>query len=89
MKISKVYYEELRSVCIDNKWTNKRIGAEVIIEEADSITECLNYAKSVVRIKLDEEVEVEDNKKYKRAFEKIKKSMQYEIGKIEEDDLLF
>ena len=89
MKISKVYYEELRSVCIGNKWTNKKIGVEVLVGSIESISECLNYAKSVVRTQLDLEVGIEDNKKYKKAFEKVKKSLQYEVDKIGEDDIPF
>jgi len=89
MKISKVYYEELRSVYIDGKWTSKKIGAEVEIEGRDIPSENLDYAKHWVRGNLDVEIEVEDNKKYKKAFEKISKSVQNEIDKIEVDDLLF
>lgn len=89
MKISKVYYEELRSVCVDDKWTNKKIGVEVEVGEHDMVSENLKYAKSWVRGKLDGEVEIEDNKKYKEAFEKVRKSVEYELGKIEEEELLF
>ncbi len=90
MDISKVYYEELRSICIDGKWTSKKIGAEVDIGRASkSLTGAsmgLDCAKKFVRTKLDAEIEVEDNKKYKEAFEKIQKKVQYEADKIEEED---
>lgn len=88
MKISKVYYEELRSVCIDNKWTNKRIGAEVG-DFGSFPEEGLMHAKEFVRVNLDKEVEVEDNKKYKKAFEKIRATVVNEVDKIEEDDIPF
>jgi len=89
MKISKVYYEELRSVCIDGKWTSKKIGAEVEVDGLRLPTEYLNYAKTLVRNELNKEIEVEDNKKYKKAFTKISKSIQNEIDKIEQDEIPF
>jgi len=89
MKISKVYYEELRSVCIDGKWTSKKIGAEVSLMGSDNEHGAIVMAKSFVRVSLDTEIEVGDNKKYKKAFEKISKSIQNEIDKIEEDEIPF
>jgi hypothetical protein len=89
MRISKVYYEELRSVCIDGKWTSKKIGAEVEIKGADIVPEGLYFAKEFVRKELDKEVEIEDNKKYKKAFEKVRKSLENEVDIIEEDEMPF
>jgi len=89
MEISKVYYEELRSICIDGKWTSKKIGLEVEVERGDVPSENLDYAKHWVKGNLDVEIEVEDNKKYKKAFEKISKSLQNEIDKIEEEEMPF
>ena len=60
MNIAKVYYEELRSVCINGKWTSKKVGAEVEVDE-DLYNTCYNHAKSFVQRKLDEEMG--DNKK--------------------------
>ena len=89
MKISKVYYEELRSVCINGNWTSKKIGAEVELEEDGLPTECLRCAKEFVRATLNLEIPIEDNKKYKKAFEKVRKSLEYEVDKIEEEEMPF
>ena len=61
MNITKVYYEELRSVCINGKWTSKKIGVEVPIEEGQNGSYALEGAKEFVQRKLDEEMG--DNKK--------------------------
>ena len=61
MEITKVYYEELRSVCINGKWTSKKIGVEVPIEEGQNGSYALEGAKEFVQRKLDEEMG--DNKK--------------------------
>jgi len=61
MNITKVYYEELRSVCINGKWTSKKVGAEVPIERGQNGSYALEGAKTFVQNKLDEEMG--DNKK--------------------------
>ena len=55
MKIERIYYEELRSECINGKWTSKKIGAEVEVGEF-TYDSCLNHAKTYVKDKLDEEM---------------------------------
>ena len=46
MKIERIYYEELRSECINGKWQSKKIGAEVSVDINDVVSECLDYAKN-------------------------------------------
>jgi len=66
MKITKIYYEELRSEQINGKWTSKKIGAEVsvngkivsgdnVMMVEQSVTEALEYAKNYVKKNLDNE----------------------------------
>ena len=61
MNITKVYYEELRSVCINGKWTSKKVGAEVEVGEVSNASSAHIVAKEFVQNKLDEEMG--DNKK--------------------------
>ena len=57
MNISKVYYEELRSKCVNGKWESKRIGAEVKVDDGVSDnTYYFNYVKTYVQNKLDAEM---------------------------------
>ena len=52
MNISKVYYEELKSKCVNGKWESVRIGAEVKINDFDSRDLALESAKLYVEDKL-------------------------------------
>ena len=52
MNISKVYYEELRSKCVNGKWESKRIGAEVKVDDGVSDnTYYFNYVKTVEELR--------------------------------------
>ena len=55
MDIKRIYYEELRSECINGKWTSKKIGALVAVTKKDIISDCLEHAKEYVRKELDNE----------------------------------
>ena len=76
MNISKVYYEELKSKCVNGKWKSIRIGAMVDVNSFKDVDCCLNYAKSFVREKFIEELgtDVVKEKKQKellKALEEI------------------
>ncbi len=55
MDIKRIYYEEMRSECMNGKWTSKKIGALVSIGKNERYDECLDYAKEYVKRSLDNE----------------------------------
>ena len=77
MNISKVYYEELRSKCVNGKWESVRIGAEVVAN-LDTPEYCLATAKDFVRTSLNKECgyDVEKNKEVKKIVEELNKEVQ-------------
>ena len=85
MNISKVYYEELKSKCVNGKWESVRIGAEVNSEEnmgmavANHTPEyCLSIAKDFVRTSMNKECgyDVEKNKEVKKMVNELNKEIQ-------------
>ena len=71
VNIKRIYYEELRSECVNGKWTSKKIGALVSVEKDDNCNFCLEYAKEYVRRNLDRENYAE--KTTKQMLEDIQK----------------
>ena len=59
MNITKVYYEELKSKCVNGKWESVRIGAEVTMDNNEigyRASEAFAVAKEFVREKLGKEM---------------------------------
>jgi len=80
MKISKVYYEELKSKCVGGKWESVRIGAEVAMDNNEiGYRESGAYvmAKEFVREKMSKELgyDVEKSKIVKQSLEQINKDI--------------
>ena len=71
MDIKRIYYEELRSECINGKWQSKKIGAEVNVEANDVLSENLEYVKNYVKRNLD--LEDYQEKTTKQMLEDIRK----------------
>ena len=72
MNISKVYYEELKSKCVNGKWESVRIGAEVSVNNFEDVENCLDYTKSFVKENLIEEMGAnEKQKELLKALEEI------------------
>ena len=71
MDIKRIYYEELRSECINRKWTSKKIGALVAVGKDEIYDDCLNHAKTYVKDKLD--LEDFEAKTTKQMLEDIRK----------------
>ena len=72
MNISKVYYEELKSKCINGKWESVRIGAMVDVGKDDVAKIALEYAKEFVKENLIEEIGAnEKQKELLKALEEI------------------
>jgi len=70
MKIDKIYYEELRSVSIDGKWTNKKIGVGASLDnENGQLSNRIDDLKVIVKRELDRETIGDDSDKYKNAKE--------------------
>ena len=58
MNISKVYYEELKSKCVNGKWESVRIGAEVAMDNNEigyRDSSALVMAKEFVKESLNKE----------------------------------
>ena len=54
MKIDKIYYEELRSVFIDGKWANRKIGIGATLnDESGQLSDHIDDLKIIVRRELD------------------------------------
>ena len=73
MKINQIYYEELRSFNVDNKWRNRKIGIGASLDnENGKLSERLDDLKIIVRReldRLDKEVTVNGSDKYENAIE--------------------
>ena len=81
MNISKVYYEELKSKCVNGKWEIVRIGAEVAMDNNEmgyKSTEALAMAKDFVQESLKKEMgyDVEKNKEVKKMVNELNKEIQ-------------
>ena len=78
MNISKVYYEELKSKCVNGKWESVRIGAEVTPNSFETSEYCLSTAKDFVRNSLNKECgyDVEKNKEVKKLVNELEKEVQ-------------
>ena len=81
MNISKVYYEELKSKCVNGKWESIRIGAEVSMdgnEIGHRESGALGIAKEFVKESIKREMgyDVEKNKEVKKYVEQINKEIQ-------------
>ena len=77
MNISKVYYEELKSKCVNGKWESVRIGAEVSLIENESPEYCLSITKDFVRTSMNKELgENKDIKLLKESLDEIRKIAQ-------------
>ena len=81
MNISKVYYEELKSKCVNGKWESVRIGAEVAMDNNEiGYRESGAYvmAKEFVREKMSKELgyDVEKNKEVKKMVNELNKEVQ-------------
>jgi len=85
MNITKVYYEELRSVCINGKWTSKKIGVEVPIEEGQNGSYALEGAKEFVQRKLDEGMKSPKDYIDMKAARNLLKELDDKIKKIIEE----
>ena len=83
MNISKVYYEELKSKCVNGKWESVRIGAEVALENNEigyKAIEAFILAKDFVRKQLNGEG-YDKEKKQKELLEALK-VIREEVKKI-------
>ena len=73
MNINQIYYEELRSFNVDNKWRNRKIGIGASLDnENGKLSERLDDLKIIVRRELDRLDKNEignDSDKYKNAKE--------------------
>ena len=73
MNVNKIYYEELRSFCVDGKWKNRKIGIGASLDnENGKLSERLDDLKIIVRRELDRLDKNEignDSDKYKNAKE--------------------
>jgi len=73
MNINQIYYEELRSFNVDNKWRNRKIGIGASLDnENGKLSERLDDLKIIVRReldRLDKEVTVNGSDKYENAKE--------------------
>ena len=81
MNISKVYYEELKSKCVNGKWESVRIGAEVSIYDTDfghKESGALGIAKDFVKESIQRECgyDVEKNKEVKKMVNELNKEIQ-------------
>ena len=78
MNISKVYYEELKSKCVNGKWESVRIGAEAQSDGISTPEYCLTIAKEFVRENLKKEMgyDVEKNKEVKKIINELNKEVQ-------------
>lgn len=85
MKIDKVYYEELKSVFIDGKWANKKVGIGATIDNSiESIPFAMFKLKELVKRELRTE-EKERGLKYKEVVEQNIKHLKSEMEHIEND----
>ena len=87
MNISKVYYEELKSKCINGKWESVKIGAEVAMNNNEIgyiASAALAKAREFVRESLNKErgYDVEKNKEVKKYVEQINKEIQCLLATI-------
>ena len=73
MNINQIYYEELRSFNVDNKWRNRKIGIGASLDnENGKLSERLDDLKIIVKRELDRLDKNEignDSDKYKNAKE--------------------
>ena len=81
MNISKVYYEELKSKCVNGKWESVRIGAEVAMDNNEigyRASLALSQAKEFVKVNLDKEYgyDTEKNKEVKKMVNELNKEIQ-------------
>ena len=78
MNISKVYYEELKSKCVNGKWESIRIGAEAQSDGISTPEYCLSIAKDFVRTSMNKECgyDVEKNKEVKKMVNELNKEVQ-------------
>ena len=82
MNISKVYYEELKSKCVNGKWESVRIGAEVSIYDTDfghKESGALGIAKDFVKESIKREMG--NNEKQKELLKALE-GIRVEINKI-------
>ena len=77
MNISKVYYEELKSKCVNGKWESVRIGAEAVAD-LNTPEHCLSIAKDFVRTSMNKELgyDTEKNKEVKKLVNELNKEIQ-------------
>ena len=98
MKITKVYYKELRSKKVNGMFTNVEIGVEVSLNEnvdmmsaavpsgLENPDDALMLAKDYVRSRLDREVEIEPTTvKYKLI--NIKKDIKKAIESLDNQNI--
>ena len=73
MNINQIYYEELKSFNVDNKWRNRKIGIGASLDnENGKLSERLDDLKIIVKRELDRLDKNEignDSDKYKNAKE--------------------
>ena len=73
MNINQIYYEELRSFNVDNKWRNRKIGIGASLDnENGKLSERLNDLQVIVKRELDrlDRKVIENNSdKYQNAKE--------------------
>lgn len=85
MKIDKIYYEELRSVFIDGKWANKRLGVGASLDdENDQLSNRLDDLKTIVKRELDRDTIEPENK-----YEKLLEDIIIKVEALKEDDVPF
>jgi len=87
MKIDRIYYEELKSIYLDGKWMNKKvgIGASIVLHQ-DDISICLNELKTRVQFELNkDDTKPNYEEKYKQLLKDTVKNIENEIELIEDD----
>ena len=87
MKIDRIYYEELRSDYIDEKWTNKKVGMGATIRyPQEDISMNLDELKVRVRFELNkDDTKPNYEEKYKQLLKDTVKNIEKEIEYIEDD----
>jgi len=76
MNVNKIYYEELRSFCVDGKWAHRKVGIGAslpgISEDNSRLSNRIDELKVIVRQELDrleKEVIGNNSDKYQNAKE--------------------
>ena len=89
MKIDKIYYEELKSIYIDGKWMNKKVGIGASLDDENGqLSNRLDDLKVIARRELnrdDNVIKPDHEEKYKQLLKDTVKNIENEIELIEDD----